>query len=359
MLLHVKFSIHPVPFIPPEKPLQLANTMRGRRSRLKSQIAWAVLKAESGNHTWPACCRTWRQHTQSSEEAKYHHIISLNHKHAVRFTHFRFWVQVCWIGWDCQLHWARFNSDDTEGNSSQPVFIQQNCWKMKSLHTRISWTYKSSVNRFYRALPVTTVRAHDSMISMKEPWSKNPLCQAPLTATGINAERKKMNQAAYWNTAVWEFNPLLGTHRGEVSLPASSGGHTVLLLEYNRSLCRLDLQLLLQEQGIVCSVRRRRRRTVVSDLMSCSLKTTQTVTHSAKPLAYRRATWGWWRRPQSRPAQSCVWLRCCAWSGSLPAGCWRCRPLCPKPSQTQRLQCTLCNFHHKGTVLRSKFDIAW
>lgn len=39
MLLHVKFSIHTVPFIPPEKPLQLANTMRGRRSRLKSQIA--------------------------------------------------------------------------------------------------------------------------------------------------------------------------------------------------------------------------------------------------------------------------------------------------------------------------------
>lgn len=49
--------------MPPEKPLQLANTIRGRCSRLKSEMAWAVLKAESGNHTWPACCRTWGQHT--------------------------------------------------------------------------------------------------------------------------------------------------------------------------------------------------------------------------------------------------------------------------------------------------------
>lgn len=48
-----------LPFIPPEKPLQFANTMSGRRSRLKSLMAWAVLKAESGNHTWPACWRTW------------------------------------------------------------------------------------------------------------------------------------------------------------------------------------------------------------------------------------------------------------------------------------------------------------
>lgn len=39
ILLVKNFSIPPIPFIPPEKPLQLANTMRGRRSRLKSQIA--------------------------------------------------------------------------------------------------------------------------------------------------------------------------------------------------------------------------------------------------------------------------------------------------------------------------------
>ena len=49
-----------IPFMPPEKPLQLANTMRGRPSRFRSLMAWAVLKAESGNHTWPACWMTCR-----------------------------------------------------------------------------------------------------------------------------------------------------------------------------------------------------------------------------------------------------------------------------------------------------------
>lgn len=43
------------PFIPPEKPLQLAKTIKGSPSRLKSLIAWKVLKAESGNQTCPAC----------------------------------------------------------------------------------------------------------------------------------------------------------------------------------------------------------------------------------------------------------------------------------------------------------------
>ena len=35
--------IYDLPFMPPENPLQLANTMRGSCSRLKSLIAWAVL----------------------------------------------------------------------------------------------------------------------------------------------------------------------------------------------------------------------------------------------------------------------------------------------------------------------------
>lgn len=48
-----------LPFIPPEKPLQLAKTIRGSPSLLKSLIAWAVLKAESGNHTCPACWIIW------------------------------------------------------------------------------------------------------------------------------------------------------------------------------------------------------------------------------------------------------------------------------------------------------------
>ncbi len=52
ILLH--FLYH-WPFIPPEKPLQLANTMSGSPSLLKSLMACAVLKAESGNHTCPAC----------------------------------------------------------------------------------------------------------------------------------------------------------------------------------------------------------------------------------------------------------------------------------------------------------------
>lgn len=44
-----------IPFIPPEKPLQLENTIRGKPSRFRSLMACAVLKAESGNHTCPAC----------------------------------------------------------------------------------------------------------------------------------------------------------------------------------------------------------------------------------------------------------------------------------------------------------------
>mmetsp|Transcript_56351 Transcript_56351/g.154847 ORF Transcript_56351/g.154847 Transcript_56351/m.154847 type:complete len:256 (-) Transcript_56351:163-930(-) len=45
--------------VPPEKPRQLAKTMRGRFSALlKSAMAWAVLKAESGYQTCPACART-------------------------------------------------------------------------------------------------------------------------------------------------------------------------------------------------------------------------------------------------------------------------------------------------------------
>lgn len=56
--------------MPPEKPLQLAKTMRGSPSLFMSLMAWAVLKAESGNHTCPACwmiCkRTCRRHNQET-----------------------------------------------------------------------------------------------------------------------------------------------------------------------------------------------------------------------------------------------------------------------------------------------------
>ena len=44
------------PLIPPLNPRQLAKMMRGSSSLLKSLIACAVLYAELGNHTWPACC---------------------------------------------------------------------------------------------------------------------------------------------------------------------------------------------------------------------------------------------------------------------------------------------------------------
>lgn len=40
-----------IPFIPPEKPRQLARMINGRPSCLKSLIHWAVLKEESGYHT--------------------------------------------------------------------------------------------------------------------------------------------------------------------------------------------------------------------------------------------------------------------------------------------------------------------
>ena len=41
--------------VPPLKPRQFANTINGSFSRLKSLIALAVLKDESGNHT----CAAW------------------------------------------------------------------------------------------------------------------------------------------------------------------------------------------------------------------------------------------------------------------------------------------------------------
>ena len=40
--------------IPPEKPLQLARINNGNFSLLNSSMQWAVFKAESGYHTYPA-----------------------------------------------------------------------------------------------------------------------------------------------------------------------------------------------------------------------------------------------------------------------------------------------------------------
>ena len=39
----------------PENPRQFAKMSKGNSSRLKSKMARAVLCAESGNQTWPAC----------------------------------------------------------------------------------------------------------------------------------------------------------------------------------------------------------------------------------------------------------------------------------------------------------------
>mmetsp|Transcript_26316 Transcript_26316/g.81279 ORF Transcript_26316/g.81279 Transcript_26316/m.81279 type:complete len:240 (-) Transcript_26316:5387-6106(-) len=44
--------------MPPEKPRQLARMKHGRRSWWKSSSASAVLRALSGNQTWPACAST-------------------------------------------------------------------------------------------------------------------------------------------------------------------------------------------------------------------------------------------------------------------------------------------------------------
>lgn len=46
----------------------------------------------------------------------------------------------------------------------------------------------------YLARPVTTVWAQGTMISLKLPWSKNPLCQDPFRAVGRRAEA----QAGVW-----------------------------------------------------------------------------------------------------------------------------------------------------------------
>ena len=45
---------------PPEKPRQLARMKRGSPSSPNSSIACAVLRAESGNQTWPACSSSGR-----------------------------------------------------------------------------------------------------------------------------------------------------------------------------------------------------------------------------------------------------------------------------------------------------------
>ena len=46
-------------------------------------------------------------------------------------------------------------------------------------HTPIS---NSNLYPIYFALPTMVLFAHGSMISMKDPWSKNPVCQASLVS---------------------------------------------------------------------------------------------------------------------------------------------------------------------------------
>mmetsp|Transcript_30542 Transcript_30542/g.53706 ORF Transcript_30542/g.53706 Transcript_30542/m.53706 type:complete len:268 (-) Transcript_30542:1971-2774(-) len=55
--------------VPPLKPRQFAKTMTGKRSPLKSRMACAVLKAESGYQTWPACMRTFSRLSGSAGSA--------------------------------------------------------------------------------------------------------------------------------------------------------------------------------------------------------------------------------------------------------------------------------------------------
>lgn len=114
----------------------------------------------------------------------------------------------------------------------------------------------------------------------------------------------------------------------EVCRLASSEGHMVLWWEWTLSLCLRGLLSLLQAQTSVCSVR-----TTQKNFSNKSEGGKVEKHNLTQPLAYMRATAGWWKHPQSHQSLWSVWLRYCAWSGLLRAGCWRCRLLCPEPER--------------------------
>mmetsp|Transcript_3306 Transcript_3306/g.8560 ORF Transcript_3306/g.8560 Transcript_3306/m.8560 type:complete len:220 (+) Transcript_3306:837-1496(+) len=109
---------------PPENPLQLAKTMRGRSSVRKSLMACAVLYALLGNHTHPACCTTDSDAPTSAGSAG---LIAS----AVRFS-----------------------------VATTPMGIPPK-----------------------RARPTTTVLAHPARASVNDPRSKNPLLHSPLSVS--------------------------------------------------------------------------------------------------------------------------------------------------------------------------------
>lgn len=165
-----------IPFIPPEKPLQLANTMRGRRSRLKSQMTWAVLKAESGNHTWPACCMTWNENTE----------IQANVQSSSSLYDINIWRVFVTLDSESRLAGSAgtVNSTVRVSTAMTPRGIPPNLCSYISIINQLDVHFSNvhaAYEQIYRALPTTTVWAQDPMISMNEPWSKNPLCQVPFT----------------------------------------------------------------------------------------------------------------------------------------------------------------------------------
>lgn len=72
------------------------------------------------------------------------------------------------------LHWFSFRKIQGQGES-----IAETSWARP---------------QGYLARPVTTVWAQGTMISLKLPWSKNPLCQDPFRAVGRSVEA----QAGGW-----------------------------------------------------------------------------------------------------------------------------------------------------------------
>mmetsp|Transcript_24814 Transcript_24814/g.42770 ORF Transcript_24814/g.42770 Transcript_24814/m.42770 type:complete len:215 (+) Transcript_24814:1208-1852(+) len=107
--------------MPPENPRQLAKMNRGRPSRDMSAIAWDVLYAESGNHTWPAC-------------------------------------------------WTTASVDMGFAGSAGVTCSTE----------RVSTAMKPTGMPPRRPRPVTTVLAQPARVSIMEPLSKKPDCQWPL-----------------------------------------------------------------------------------------------------------------------------------------------------------------------------------
>ena len=103
-----------------------------------------------------------------------------------RTPYLRLWVQIGWIGWDWQLHWPGFHGNNPSRYTPQSAERGHSALtstKWLWLHTRREEIhYWQCVIWTYLALPTITLCAQGCMISMKEPWSKKPLCQEPFGA---------------------------------------------------------------------------------------------------------------------------------------------------------------------------------